>query len=146
MDNRLLLSCTKQNQMTDKCVITNIPENSHFVCTCAGLTAGVALFADVTELVEALWAALDTQFGALQLQERRRTGPAGLGSWSRAPLTGPVTFLTVGSLFVIPEDNCDNYQHLYISCLSSHTSAVSGAFISLIKLRIMILAVIIQCS
>ncbi len=64
----------------------------------------MALFADVIELVEAVWAALNTQLGALQLQERRWTGPAGLRSWSCTQLTGLVTFLTVGALSVIPEE------------------------------------------
>lgn len=73
------------------------------ICTCAGLTASVALFADVIKLIEAMWTMLDTQLGALQLQKRRWTGPAGLRPWSCTPLTGPVTFLTVGALSVIPD-------------------------------------------
>lgn len=41
-----------------------------FNCTCAGLTTGVTLFTDAIDLIEALWAALNTQLGALQLQKR----------------------------------------------------------------------------
>jgi len=45
--------------------------NSSIIFTCAGLTTGVALFADVIEPIEVLWAALHTQLGALQVQKRR---------------------------------------------------------------------------
>ena len=78
--------------------------NISLICTCTGLTTGVALLADVIELIEAVWAVLNTQLGALQLQKRRWTGPAGLRPWPSTQLTGLVTFLTVGALFVIPEE------------------------------------------
>ena len=74
------------------------------ICTCAGLTAGVTLFANTAQPIKALWAAFHTQFGPLQLQEGRWTGPAGLRPWSCALLTGPVTILAVGILSVIPEE------------------------------------------
>lgn len=78
--------------------------NSFLICTCTGLTTGVALLADVIELIEAVWAMLNTQLGALQLQKRRWTGPTGLRPWPCTQLTGLITFLTVGALFVIPEE------------------------------------------
>lgn len=57
-------------------------DNGCLIYTCAGLTADVALFADVIELVEAQWAALNTQLSALQLEKRGSTGPAGLRTGS----------------------------------------------------------------
>lgn len=64
----------------------------------------MALFAHVILFVEALWAVLHTQLGALELQQRRWTGPAGRRPWSRTELTGLVTFLTVGAIYVKPEE------------------------------------------
>lgn len=75
-----------------------------FIHTCAGLATGVALFAEVIKLIEVVWAALNTQLGTLQLQQRRWTDPAGLGSWSRTQLTRLVTFLTAGAISVIAEE------------------------------------------
>lgn len=97
-----MFSC--QNMQT--CMRNQLLQSCHssFICTCAGLTTGVTLFADAIELIEAVWAALNTQLCALQLQKRRRTGPAGLRSWSCTQLTGLVTFLTVGALSVITEE------------------------------------------
>lgn len=76
----------------------------------------MALFADVTELIEAMWTALNTQLGAFQLQKGRWTGPAGLGPWSCTQLTGLVTFLTVGALSVIPEEIHENDQYQQVRC------------------------------
>lgn len=95
---------------TDGQINQHRPVRSPPIRTCAGLTTGVALFADVPVLKEALRTAFNTQLSALQLQERRRTGPAGLGSRSSAQLTGLVTFLTAGALSVIP-----GYMHTFIS-------------------------------
>lgn len=63
----------------------------------------MALFADVIKLIEAERTTLHTQLGALQLQQRRGTGPAGLRPRPCTHLTGMVTFLTAGALSVIPE-------------------------------------------
>lgn len=63
----------------------------------------MTLFADIIELIEAVWTMLNTQLGAMQLQKRRQTGPAGLRARSIAQLTGMVTFLTAGALHVVPD-------------------------------------------
>lgn len=74
-------------------------------CTCAGVTADVALHADVAVgLVEALWAAFHAEFGALQLQEWRGTQPARGRTGSGAHLARRVALLAVGAVSVIPAD------------------------------------------
>lgn len=74
------------------------------ICTCACLTTGVTLFADVTQLIKALWAVFHTQFGAGQLQQGGETGPAGLLTWTRAQLAGRVAPLAAGAISVIPNE------------------------------------------
>lgn len=74
-----------------------------WTCTCAGVTADVALHADAAQgLVEALWAAFHTQPGALQLQQWRRTPAAGSRTRTRAQLAGRVALLTAGAVPVVP--------------------------------------------
>lgn len=74
------------------------------ICTCARLTTGVTLFADITQLIKALWAVFHTQFGARQLQQGGETGPAGLLTWARAQLAGGVAPLAAGAVSVIPNE------------------------------------------
>lgn len=74
------------------------------ISTCACLTTGVTLFADVTQLIKALWTVFHTQFGAWQLQKGGQTGPAGLVTWTCAQLAGRVAPLAAGAVSVIPDE------------------------------------------
>lgn len=70
----------------------------------------MTLFAEVVRLIEVVWAALNTQLGAFQLQQRRGTCPARLGPRSCTQLTGLVTFMTLGALTVIPSGTMDDTE------------------------------------
>lgn len=87
--------------------------------TYACLTTDMTFFADVVRLIEAVWAAFDTQLGAFQLQQRRGTCPARLGPRSCTQLTGLVTFMTLGALPVIPEEMHKKWVKTFPSCLSN---------------------------
>lgn len=79
-------------------------DSTSLISTCACLTTGVTPFADVTQLIKALWAVFHTQFGAWQLQQGGQTGPAGLLTWTCAQLAGGVALLAAGAVSVIPDE------------------------------------------
>lgn len=70
-------------------------------------------FADVTQLIEALWAALHTQVGAWQLQKWGQARPARLVPWTRAQLAGRVAPLAAGAVSVIPEETHPVQEHTF---------------------------------